>query len=852
VKILLINQEHAAFGGPGGAERSVQSIAEHFVKAGHEVTFLCMARRVYMRDMPESGLHSVRDLGGVKTILMGRPNPSSTHADLLLPVILSERPDVIHTNVFHRAPQLWRAMAPLGIPVLHSLREYKLMCDRNLFDGVRDCGEQCGACELGSQFALQMSRHVDGVVGISSFTLQRHLAKGFFAKAAVARVIPNSYRPKNPPRPRVPRAAGAPIRIGFLGRLHASKGINLIIDVMSKLRPDAASLIMAGDLQDPEIASRVQALSATHDARFIGFADPEEFFPQIDVLLAPSIWHEPFGRITIEAFSHRVPVIATNRGGLPDTVTHGESGWIFDPDQPQQLAEIIEGLADMPEDRLEEMRDAALAASQHYVPEIVGERYLAAYRELIDIKAKTTSLTVKRLRGVYERDVARAEVERSFKTNLPARIRRPLKILVMTGEFPKLSESFVLNHITGLIDLGHDVRVLHTRPSRMDQMPPDYHKYGLSERSTMLQPPDRQILAINQLVRPGRMLAAKLPSLRGGSADSLGEHGETLEMARDLLQRSNETIADYHAAHIISHTAADVDLVHCHFGHRPKMVFRYMDLGAFSAPVVCSFHGIDVSAHIQRFGTSLYDDVKRRLHKALPVSEFFRDRLISLGFEPKDVQVHRVGIDTTKFSFARRHREDGETLNIISVARLVYKKGMEYGILAVAKAMERRPDLRVRYLLVGEGEEKEKLEALVASLGVGRHVSLLGSQPHAEVTRLMAAAHVMMVPSVTGPDGDMEGIPTVAMEAMATGLPVLSTFHSGIPEAVVDGYTGLLSPEHDVEALASNIIYLYDNRDLGPQLGRQGRAHVMLEFNIVKQNQKALELYERIVTGRED
>ena len=110
----------------------------------------------------------------------------------------------------------------------------------------------------------------------------------------------------------------------------------------------------------------------------------------------------------------------------------------------------------------------------------------------------------------------------------------------------------------------------------------------------------------------------------------------------------------------------------------------------------------------------------------------------------------------------------------------------------------------------------------------------------------------MLTPSVTGPDGDMEGIPTVTMEAMASGLPVIATLHSGIPEAVVDGYTGLLSPEKDVEAMAENIIRLYDHPAFGSRLGRQGRAHVLQEFNIVKQNQKVLDLYQRIVAGRVD
>jgi colanic acid/amylovoran biosynthesis glycosyltransferase len=848
MKIVLINQEHAMFGGPGGAERSVQSIAEYFVSAGHQVTFIAMTRRSYMRDMTESGIHSIRDINGVRTILVGKRTNIPTHADLILPIILAEAPDVIHTNVFHRAPQLWQNISRLGIPILHSLREYKLLCDRNMFDGTQDCGDQCLTCTSTSEYATDQSQHVDGVIGISHFTLQRHLRRGMFKHAAVQRVIPNSYKPRLQPEKKIFAPGGKP-KIGFLGRMHASKGINLIIDVFSRIDPAKVALVMAGDLQDEQIATRIETLGATHDAKYVGFVDPPGFFRDIDVLVAPSIWHEPFGRITIEAFAHGVPVIATLRGGLPDIVEDGKTGWLFDPDEPDQLVKILDEISLLTIEKLESMSSNAVNASKNYLPSIVGEMYLDAYREIIAAKQSSTPVIVNRMRKLYEADAKKSDIYRNFRSARTARERRPISVLVVAGEFPKLSETFVLNHVTGLLDLGMDVKVLYTRPGSPEEIPSDFMRYKLQDRIVSLLPTGLDEASSRSISRVGRNVGSKMGLALANLPVDDPKVSATLEEARENLLSLERTFLDLHGSQVLARLAPEVDVIHCHFGHRPKTIFKYLDYAGVRAPVVCSFHGIDMSAHVKSQGPSLYDDIKQRLHRALPISNFFRDKLINLGFEPKDVQVHRVGVDCSRFQYSDRRRFDGETLRLISVGRCVYKKGFEFAIRGVAAALQRRPDLDVVYTLIGDGSEMPKLSALVEQFNLHDAVKLVGAQPHSKVTTLMAESHAMLAPSITGPDGDMEGIPTVTMEAMATGLPVISTIHSGIPEAVVDGYTGLLSQEGDPESIADHILTLYDNPELGSRFGRQGRVHVLTEFNIRRQNEKIAELYERIAFG---
>jgi len=145
--------------------------------------------------------------------------------------------------------------------------------------------------------------------------------------------------------------------------------------------------------------------------------------------------------------------------------------------------------------------------------------------------------------------------------------------------------------------------------------------------------------------------------------------------------------------------------------------------------------------------------------------------------------------------------------------------------------------------VVGEGALRGELERLIGELGVGAHVRLLGWRSHDEVIRLCGSAHLMVAPSVTAANGDQEGIPNAVKEAMALGLPVVATRHSGIPELVEDGVSGLLVPERDVDALADRLAYLIDHGDAWATMARAGRAVVEADFDIEKLNDSLERLY---------
>ena len=180
----------------------------------------------------------------------------------------------------------------------------------------------------------------------------------------------------------------------------------------------------------------------------------------------------------------------------------------------------------------------------------------------------------------------------------------------------------------------------------------------------------------------------------------------------------------------------------------------------------------------------------------------------------------------------------------MSVARLREKKGLTYAIEAVARLRE--SGVRVCYEIAGDGPLRASLERQVADAGLGDAVVLRGALPQAEVRALMDRSHLLLAPSVVASDGDEEGLPSVIKEALAVGLPVVATRHSGIPEVVIPWETGMLAPERDAEALERAIRDLLAVRDQWGAYAARGRALVERDYDIEGLNDRLVVLLSQM------
>ncbi|MBK8161335.1 MAG: glycosyltransferase [Rhodospirillaceae bacterium] len=181
------------------------------------------------------------------------------------------------------------------------------------------------------------------------------------------------------------------------------------------------------------------------------------------------------------------------------------------------------------------------------------------------------------------------------------------------------------------------------------------------------------------------------------------------------------------------------------------------------------------------------------------------------------------------------------------MGRFVEKKGYSYSLRALALLRARRPDLSFMLNIVGDGPLRSEIEAEVSALDLHDVVHFHGSLAHSDALALLDKAAIFILPSITSKSGDMEGIPVSLMEAMARSVPVISTRHSGIPELVEDGISGLLTPERDVPALAAAVERLIDQQQLRAEYGHAGRRKVVAQFNRRSLGMRLSDLYRALM-----
>jgi len=202
------------------------------------------------------------------------------------------------------------------------------------------------------------------------------------------------------------------------------------------------------------------------------------------------------------------------------------------------------------------------------------------------------------------------------------------------------------------------------------------------------------------------------------------------------------------------------------------------------------------------------------------------------------------GVDKSMFPFRPRTLAAGSPVRIVSTGRLVEKKGLEYAIAAVARLLQ--AGRNIQYDIIGAGPLQETLAAQIATLGVAENVHMLGAQDGQFVSRRLEESHIFLLPSVTAANGDMEGLPVSILEAQMCGLPVVATYHSGIPEEVVDGRSAFLVNERDTDALTERLGRLVDHPELWPSMGRAGRDFVEETFDVEVCNERWSEVYETL------
>lgn len=304
----------------------------------------------------------------------------------------------------------------------------------------------------------------------------------------------------------------------------------------------------------------------------------------------------------------------------------------------------------------------------------------------------------------------------------------------------------------------------------------------------------------------------------------------------DRLLVGNATIPVTYGKIIPNITSYNVLAVQ--FGNLAQKVIKQAQKNKATGKIVVSFRGHDLSKFLKEhpdYYTQLFD----KIDLCLPVCSFFKDRLISMGCPEEKIYIHYSGIDVSKFSI--KNNVGKKVFKLVTIARLVQKKGIEYVIKALA--MVKKKTQLFHYFIVGDepvaNGEKERLLALARSLQVQNYITFTGWQSHDAILDYLSIANLVLVPSIISDEGDEEGIPNVLKEAMASGIPSITTDRIGL-EMIEDSISGFVVPQKNELSIAQKILFCIDNQKSLFIIGNRARQAVIKKFDINQLTKKLI------------
>lgn len=384
MKILLVCSAFPPRGKGGGPEGSFM-IASGLLARGHEV-----------RVATVGDTNAVERYKGIEVHVIKSPNVywdyffSKRSAPLKLiwhllenfnpvayfrlrPHIKAFAPHLVMTvSIENTNVATWLLARRHGIPVVHVLQSYFLACWRGgFFKNGKNCVGQCTSCKVLSIGKMPLSVLVNGVFGETNFVLQEHLKRGYFKNAKSA-VIPG---PVFPIEGRIPKQRKGPLVVGYMGVLAPHKGVDVLADAASSLGSSSnMKFLIGGTGENADYVDQLKQQFGEADVEFLGWVKPEKAYPLFDVLVVPSKWKEPFGRIVVEALAYGIPVICARSGGIAESISDRKNGYTFESGNSAELAAILRDVIEPDEPHRLALAECALSHSKTFDIDVIAKR----------------------------------------------------------------------------------------------------------------------------------------------------------------------------------------------------------------------------------------------------------------------------------------------------------------------------------------------------------------------------------------------------------------------------------------------------------------------------------------------
>lgn len=338
-KILIFSTLYSPYE-IGGAEKSTKLIAEEFANRNKSVHVICTANKNALISLNNVTVHYIkfkhifwrynsRNKSTFLKIIWRILEFYNPFNDRLIENKIKEiDPEIIFTNnIAGIGTRIWKIGRKMNLPILHTARDYYLICARSgMYKNKTACNNQCIECKIYSLNKKKHSQYVNYFVGVSKFVQKIHLQNGYFKNVIKTNDIQNifQYDFKDISK----KESVKPIKFGILGYIRETKGVNqLLQNINSEIELE---IIIAGKYGEDNYGKEfLNLVYSDSRVKFLGYQEPKLFFEKIDYLIHPAVWHEPFPRTLIEAFSFGKPVIAGLTGGTKEAITVNSTGFTY-------------------------------------------------------------------------------------------------------------------------------------------------------------------------------------------------------------------------------------------------------------------------------------------------------------------------------------------------------------------------------------------------------------------------------------------------------------------------------------------------------------------------------------------
>ncbi len=395
-----------------------------------------------------------------------------------------------------------------------------------------------------------------------------------------------------------------------------------------------------------------------------------------------------------------------------------------------------------------------------------------------------------------------------------------------------------MDQMIGLLQAGHEIDIIATNVGGQPKIHPDIERFRLIDRTRYMGIPDNLYLKLLKVVW---LIIINFHKAPHGIFRSLQFWSYGCWALDPYLRVIYGTIL------FLTQGENRYDVIHCHYGPSGVMGVYLRQIGVVKGKIITSFHGSDAYVYPKQWQRNVYENLFKLLDICTVGTHYLGQTVQALGAKAETIHKLPVGLDLTKFRYRQCELGSDGIVRIATTARLVEKKGLEYSIRAVAKVFHSLK-IPLKYKIGGEGPLRPMLQDLICELGMDDQIELLGWIDQKECVELLEESHIFILPSVTAKDGNKEGQALVNQEAQAIGLPVISTDHNGIPEGILDGKSGFIVPERDVDALAEKIEFLVTHPECWVTMGAAGREFVEKNYEINQLNGQLLKIYEDLLS----